>query len=88
MGLIHLLSNELPEATRELDAVASLAFNVRPPLSHDGPINSHSHLQILAFSNNNLLRLLAVLTIGSVPLATACAILSIDFEGKQLTGQE
>jgi hypothetical protein len=46
------------------------------------------HLQILAFSNNNLLRLLAVLTIGSVPLAIACAILTIDFEGKELTGQK
>jgi hypothetical protein len=88
MGLIDLLFSEIPEATRELDAVASLAFNVRSPLSHDRLIDSHSHLQILAFSNNNLLRLLAVLTIGAVPLATVCAILSIDFEGKELTGKK
>jgi len=83
------LFNELPEATREIDAVATLAFNVSPPQSRSVYfIHPYSHMQILAFSNNNLLRLLSVLSIASVPVALACAILSIDFEDKKLTGQE
>lgn len=69
IGLITLLFNELPEVTRQADAVANLAFNS------------------LSFSSNNLLRLLAILTMASVPLTIATGVLGVNyFSGDVVTG--
>lgn len=69
IGLITLLFEELPEVTRQAEAVANLAFNS------------------LSFNTNNLLRLLAVLTMASVPLTIATGVLGVNyFSGDVVTG--
>ncbi|KAG8817043.1 hypothetical protein FRC17_000081, partial [Serendipita sp. 399] len=71
MGLINLLSQELPDISRRAEAIVNLAFNT------------------LAFRTNNLLQLLAVITIASLPLTVVTGILGIQwFDDTKITGKQ
>ncbi|KAG8798013.1 hypothetical protein FRC16_008198 [Serendipita sp. 398] len=71
MGLINLLSQELPDISRRTEAIVNLAFNT------------------LAFKTNNLLQILAVITIASLPLTVVTGILGIQwFDNNTVTGRQ
>ncbi|KIM28734.1 hypothetical protein M408DRAFT_68927, partial [Serendipita vermifera MAFF 305830] len=71
MGLINLLSQELPDVSQRTEAIVNLAFNT------------------LAFRTNNLLQILAVITLASLPLTVVTGILGIQwFDDTRINGEQ
>jgi Mg2+ and Co2+ transporter CorA len=87
MGLITLLSQELPDISRRTEAIVDLAFNVSKTFRAMAYFIDIITTQTLAFNTNNLLQILAFITIASLPLTVATGVLGINyFDSNHITG--
>jgi Mg2+ and Co2+ transporter CorA len=86
MGSVQLLLDELPFISTRADSLVQWTFNVRL-CNMIGADLLKTWLQMLSFQNNNLLQLLSVVTLASLPLSLITGILGINyFDDTRLNG--